>query len=118
VAFCECNAHSDAQKDCAVIECPSILYCDVLYSQSLVGVNSMLNVAFNCCARYIYGTPRGGSLSTFFRHILGVPINIYFDLRKATMIYKFLSTRVPDYLSDQFQLGMSNQDLEKLKKNP
>jgi hypothetical protein len=76
VAFCGSNAHSDAQQDYAVIECPTILYCDLVYSQSSVGENSMLNVAFNSCARYIYSIPRGGSISTFFRQIVVVPLNM------------------------------------------
>jgi hypothetical protein len=81
---------------------PLFLYCDEVYSQSSVGVNSMLNVAFNSCARYIYGIPRGASISAFSRRILGVPLNVYFNLRKASMIW-LLCTGVPDYLSDRLR---------------
>jgi hypothetical protein len=45
------------------------LYCDVVYSQSSVGVNSLLNVAFNSCARYICGIPMDGSISFFIEVI-------------------------------------------------
>jgi hypothetical protein len=90
---------------------PLFLYCDVVYSQSSVGVNSMLNVAFNSCARYIYGIPRGASISAFSRRILGVPLNVYFDLRKTSMIYRLLSTGVPDYLSDRLRPARSTRTL-------
>jgi hypothetical protein len=63
---------------------PLFLYCDVVYSHLSVEVNSMLNVAFNSCARYMYGIPRGGSISVFSWRILRVPLNMYFDLRKAS----------------------------------
>jgi hypothetical protein len=71
----------------------------------------MLDVAFNSCARYIYGIPRSGSKLAFSRQILGVPLNVYFDPRKATLIYKLLSTRVPDYLSDRLQPARSTRTL-------
>jgi hypothetical protein len=71
----------------------------------------MVNVAFNSCARYIYGIPRGGSISAFSRQILEVPLNVYFDLRKASMINKLLSTRVPDHLSDRLQPAQSTRSL-------
>jgi hypothetical protein len=35
-----------------------ILYCDVIYSHASVEVNRRINVAFNSCARYIFGDPR------------------------------------------------------------
>jgi hypothetical protein len=91
---------------------PLFLYFDVFYSKSSVGVNSMLNVAFNSCARHIYdGIPRGSIVSAFSRQILRVPLNTYFDLCKATMIYKLLPTRVLDYLSGRLQPARSTRTL-------
>jgi Reverse transcriptase (RNA-dependent DNA polymerase)/Endonuclease-reverse transcriptase len=94
---------------------PLFLYCDVVYSQSSVGVNSVLNTAFNSCARYVYGVQRGRSISAFSRQILGVPLNVYFDFRKAAMVYRLLSTHIPDYLFDRLQPARSARTLNLIK---
>jgi hypothetical protein len=64
VAFCGLTPILTHKRLVQSLIVPLFLYCDVVYSQS-VGLNSMLNVAFNFCARYIYGIRRSGNISAY-----------------------------------------------------
>jgi hypothetical protein len=37
---------------------PQFLYCDAVFSKTTLGLREKLEVAFNSCARYIYGVSR------------------------------------------------------------
>jgi hypothetical protein len=62
---------------------PHFLYCDVIYSRVSVELNSRINVAFNFCARYIFGVFWFRIISSYSAQILGVPIKTYFDIVDA-----------------------------------
>jgi hypothetical protein len=44
---------------------PQFLYCDVVFSKTTLGLQEELKVAFNSCARYIYGVSRYQHISQF-----------------------------------------------------
>jgi hypothetical protein len=90
---------------------PYFLYCDVIQSHAFAGVNRQLIVAFNSCARYIYGVSRFESISSHSCRILGVSLNDYFDLRINMMTYRLLQKYSPSYLFDRFQRARSTRTM-------
>jgi hypothetical protein len=52
------------------------LYCDVIFSKSTARVRERLKVAFNSCARYIYGISRYEHITQYDNRILGIPLNV------------------------------------------
>jgi hypothetical protein len=90
---------------------PHFLYCDVIYSRASVDVNRRLNVAFNSCARYIFGVSRFQSISSYSAQILRVPLNTYFDFRRCSMMYRLITTRCPGYLSDRLRMARSTRTM-------
>jgi hypothetical protein len=86
---------------------PHFLYCDVIYRvlrwRSMV--NRRLDVAFNSCARYIFGVSRFRSISSYSSQILAVPWNTYF--RRCSIMYLLITTRCPGYLNDRLRMARS-----------
>jgi hypothetical protein len=83
---------------------PAILVDErtVPYSTSaLVEVNRRLKVAFNSCARYIFGLPRFWSIFSYSVKLLGVPLNTY------SMMYRIITTCCPGYLSDRLRMALA-----------
>jgi hypothetical protein len=85
-----------------------------------VEVNKRLNVAFNSCAKYIYGVPRFRSISSYSAQILGVPLNTYFEhiFRRCSMMYRLITTRCPGYLSDRLRMTTMNIIVPPFNKTP
>jgi hypothetical protein len=48
--------------------------CDVVFSQSTAGLRERLKVAFNSCARYIYGISQYEHITQYANRILGIPL--------------------------------------------
>jgi hypothetical protein len=64
-------------------------------------------VAFNSCARYIFGVPRFRNISSYSTQLLGVPLNTYLDFRRCSMMYRLITTHCPGYLSDRLWIARS-----------
>jgi hypothetical protein len=86
---------------------PRFLYCNVIYSRASVEVNRRLNVAFNFCARFIFGVSRFWSISSYSAQILGVPLNTFFAFRRCFKMFRLNTTRCPGYLSDRLWMARS-----------
>jgi hypothetical protein len=56
---------------------PQFLYCDAIFSKSTVRLRERLKIAFNSCARYIFGISRFEHISQCTNRILGVPLDLY-----------------------------------------
>jgi hypothetical protein len=89
------------QKVVTSLIVPHFLYCDVIFSKSSVRLRERLKLAFNSCARYIYGISRYEHISTYTKRILGVPLDVYYSMRICCMINKIIKSGGPRYLFDE-----------------
>jgi hypothetical protein len=88
---------------------PQFLYCDVVYSKTTLGLREKLKVAFNSCARYIYGVSRYQHISQYTNRILGVPLDTYYSYRMCCAMFKLIRTGGPRYLFDRIRFGQSSR---------
>jgi hypothetical protein len=51
---------------------PLFLYCDVFFSKVTVGLRDRLRLAYNSCARYVFGVRRSEHISGYSARILGL----------------------------------------------
>jgi hypothetical protein len=77
---------------------PLFLYCDVIFSKVAVGLRDRLRLAYNSCARYVFGIRRSEHISGYSARILGLPLGRYYSFRICCQMYRIVSTRKPDYL--------------------
>jgi hypothetical protein len=90
---------------------PIFLYCDVISSQSSLGNRRRLNLAYNSCARYVYGVSRSEHISDHARSIMGVTLDEYHTFRVYSFFSKIVSGGGPAYLLDKVQFGRSSRTL-------
>jgi hypothetical protein len=88
---------------------PQFLYCDVIFSKSSARLRERLKLAFNSCARYIYGISRYEHISSYTNRILGVPLDVYYSMRICCMINKIIKSGGPRYLFDELRFGQSSR---------
>jgi hypothetical protein len=74
------------------------LYCDVVFSKTALGLREKLKVAFNSCARYIYGVSRNQHISQYTNRILGVPLDTHYSYKMCCAMFKLIRTGGPRYL--------------------
>jgi hypothetical protein len=53
---------------------PLFLYCGVIFSKGAVGLRDRLRLAYNSCARYVFGIRRSEYISGYSARILGLPL--------------------------------------------
>jgi hypothetical protein len=90
---------------------PLFLYCDVIFSKSTARLRERLKIAFNSCARYIYGISRFEHISDYSNQILGVPLDLYYCYRICCTINTIIKSRCPRYLYTELQFGQSSHRL-------
>jgi hypothetical protein len=93
---------------------PHFLNCNVIHSRPSVEFKRRHNVAFNSCARYIFGFSRSRSISSYSAQILGVPLNTYFEFRRCSMMYHLISTRCPAYLSERLRMATAARTMNSI----
>jgi hypothetical protein len=86
---------------------PMFLYCDVIFSKVALGLRDKLRLAYNSCARYVFGIRRSEHISGYSFRILGLPLAKYYSFRICCQMYKIVSTQKPDYLFRELQFGRS-----------
>lgn len=80
---------------------PKFLYCSNIYMGCSRESWRKINIAFNACARYIFGLKKFQSVSAFTKNILGCSIESYIHFRSCIFMHNLLKTQSPEYL---FQL--------------
>jgi Reverse transcriptase (RNA-dependent DNA polymerase) len=90
---------------------PQFLYCDVIFSKSTARLRERLKIAFNSCARYIYGISRYQHISAFSIQILGVPLEIYYSYRICCTMNSIIKSGCARYLFSELQFGQSSRRL-------
>jgi Reverse transcriptase (RNA-dependent DNA polymerase) len=90
---------------------PIFLYCDVIYSQSSLGNRRRLNLAYNACARYVYGVPRFERISAHAKNVMGVTLDEYHTFRMCSFIFTLVTEGRPAYLVDKLQIARSSRTL-------
>jgi hypothetical protein len=88
---------------------PQFLYCNVIFSKSSARLRERMKLAFNLCARYIYGIARYEHISTYIKRILGLTLDVYYSMRICCMINKIIKSDGPRYLFDELRLGQSSR---------
>jgi hypothetical protein len=83
------------------------LYCDVVYSKTSAGLRHKLKVAFNSCARYVYGVSRRDHISDYANSSLGMPLGKFFSFKICCQMYNIISSEELGYLHDSIQFGRS-----------
>lgn len=66
-----------------------------------VDINSLfkkLNIAFNCCIRYIFGLTRFSHISHLQNSILHCSLQQYYKNRSCLFLFKLLKYKTPNYL--------------------
>jgi hypothetical protein len=53
----------------------------VVYSTTSAGLRHKLQMAFNSCARYVYGVSRRDHISDYANSLLGIPLGKFFSFR-------------------------------------
>jgi hypothetical protein len=84
---------------------PQFLYCDVIFSKSTARLRERLKIAFNSCARYIYGISRFEHISRYSNQILGVPLDLYYSHRICCAMNTIIKSGCPRYLYTKLQFG-------------
>jgi hypothetical protein len=69
------------------------LYCDVIFSKVAVGLGDRLRLAYNSCARYVFGIRRSEHISGYSARILGLQLGRYYSFRICCQMYRIVSTR-------------------------
>jgi hypothetical protein len=88
---------------------PQLLYCDVIFSKSSARLRERLKLAFNSCARYIYGISRYEQISNYTNRILGVPLDVYYSMRICCMINKIIKSGGSRYLFHELRFVQSSR---------
>jgi hypothetical protein len=83
------------------------LYCDVIFFKGAVGLRDRLRLAYNSCARYVFGIRRSEHITGYSARILGLPLGRYYSFRICCQMYRIVSTRKPDYLYRELQFCRS-----------
>jgi hypothetical protein len=81
---------------------PLFLYCGVIFSKGAVELRDKLRLAYNSCARYVFGIRRSEHISGYSARILGLPLGRYYSFRICCQMYRVLSTWKPEYLYREF----------------
>jgi hypothetical protein len=87
---------------------PPFLYCDVVYSKTSAGLRHKLQVAFNSCARYVYGVSRRDHIYDYAYSLLTPYLpseGKFFSFRICCQMYNIISIEEPGYLHDSIQFG-------------
>jgi hypothetical protein len=90
---------------------PQFLYCDVIFSKTTAGLREKLKVAFNSCARYVFGMSRRQHISEHANKLLGVPLDVFYSYRICHTMYKLIKSGDPGYLHGRLQFGRSRRML-------
>jgi hypothetical protein len=56
-----------------------------------VGLRDRLRLAYNFCARYVFGIRRSEHISGYSARILGLPFSRYYNFRICCQMYRILS---------------------------
>jgi hypothetical protein len=88
---------------------PLFFYCDVVCSKTSAGRRHKLKVAFNSCARYVYGVSRRDHISDYANSLLGMPLGMFFSFGICCQMYIIVSSGEPGYLYDSIQFGRSRR---------
>jgi hypothetical protein len=88
---------------------PQCLYCDVIFLKSTARLRERLKIAFNSCARYIYGISHFEHISHYSNQILGVPLDLYYNYRICCTMNTIIKSGCPRYLYSELQFGQSSR---------
>jgi hypothetical protein len=83
-------------------------YCDAIFSKSTASLRERLKVAFNSCARYIFGISRFEHISHQRTEYWEYPLVLYNSYRICCTMYKIIKSGGPRYLFDVLRLGHSS----------
>jgi hypothetical protein len=64
-------------------------------------------MAYNSCARYVFGIRRSGHISGYSARILVLALGRYYSFKICCQMYRMMSTRKPDYLYRELQFVCS-----------
>lgn len=85
-------------KLCKALLVPQFFYCDIIWS----GIRGMdldrLEVAFNSCTRYVFGTRLRDRLLTTRKFLLKISFRLYFDYRVVSFFFRLILSKCPVYL--------------------
>jgi hypothetical protein len=93
VVYCEFPIETRRRLVVALI-LPFFLYYDVVYSQSSQGNRRRLNLAYNSCARFVYGVSRSEHISDHARSIMGVTFDEYHTFRVCSFFSQIVDRRI------------------------
>jgi hypothetical protein len=86
---------------------PQFLYGDVIFSKASAAIRGRLKLAFNACARYIYGISKYQHIMEHANNTLGCSLDVYYSLRICCTLYRLIGSGRPGYLFDELQCGRS-----------
>lgn len=88
---------------------PVCLYGCEIYS----GVDALsfrkLEVAFNCCIRYVFNMKRFDHISEFKNSILGCSLKSYLDYRSLIFLHNIICSKKPEYLYEKINFCRSKR---------
>jgi hypothetical protein len=90
---------------------PNFMYGDVLFSRAGTESFRRLQVAFNSCARFVYGLRRYDHVSHISKMVLGCTLPCYYRFRACVYIFRLLKGGTPGYLAELLQTGRSERSV-------
>jgi hypothetical protein len=90
---------------------PKFLYCEVFLSKTTAGIREKLKVAFNSCARYIFGMSRRQHISEHVKKLLGVALDVFYSFKICHTMYKLIKSGSSGYLRGRLRFDRSRRKL-------